>query len=385
MAQSELPAGAPVPVSVLTGFLGAGKTTLLNRLLQDSGMANTAVIINEFGEVGLDHLLVEAADDDVFEMASGCLCCTIRGDLVDTLIRLIERRDTGEIKAFDRVVIETTGLADPAPVLHTIMNHPYLLQRYRLEGVITVVDAYNGPATLDAQPEAVKQVAVADRIVLTKADLLVGVPGENQLFAIVGRLRKLNPAARLLEVQRDVSPERLFNCGLYDPESKAPDVARWLAAEAYEVPERAARGKRRRKSSGHKHDGHHHHDVNRHDEHIRSFAIANDKAISLWGFELFLELLKSYHGPNLLRVKGIVKLDDDEERPMVIHGVQHIFHPPARLDGWPDGDRRSRLVFITRDIDREELDKLFQAFTDPVRGGADAFRDDTLSLRRGDG
>ena len=277
-------------------------------------------------------------------------------------------------------------MADPAPVLHTLMNHPYLLQRFRLEGVITVVDAFNGPETLDTHLEAVKQVAVADRIVLTKADLLVGVPGENQLFDIITRLRKLNPAARLLEVQRDVSPDRLFNAGLYDPETKSPDVARWLAADAYEVPERAARGRRRRSihDHAHNHDHDHHHDVNRHDDHIRAFSIANDKPISLWGFELFLELLRSYHGPNLLRVKGIVKLEDDEDRPMVIHGVQHVFHPPARLDAWPDDDRRSRLVFITKDIERSELDKLFQAFTDPVRGGADAFRDDTLSLRRGD-
>ena len=374
---------SPIPVSVLTGFLGAGKTTLLNKLLGDPAMAGMAVIINEFGEIGLDHLLVETADDNIFEMAAGCLCCTIRGDLVDTLIQLIEKRDTGDVMAFDRVVIETTGLADPAPVLHTLMNHPYLLQRFRLEGVITVVDAFNGPATLDQHIEAVKQVAVADRIVLTKADLLTGLSGENQLFDIIGRLRKLNPAARLLEVVRDVTPDRLFNAGLYDPDSKTPDVARWLAADAYEVPERAARGRRRRKH-GHSHDHNHHHDVNRHDEHIGAFSIANDKAISLWGFELFLELLRSYHGPNLLRVKGIVKLDDDENRPMVIHGVQHVFHPPVRLDSWPDDDHRSRLVFITQNIERDELDKLFQAFTDPVRGGADAFRDDTLSLRRED-
>ena len=372
---------SPIPVSVLTGFLGAGKTTLLNKLLGDPAMAGMAVIINEFGEIGLDHLLVETADDNIFEMAAGCLCCTIRGDLVDTLIQLIERRDTGDVMAFDRVVIETTGLADPAPVLHTLMNHPYLLQRFRLEGVITVVDAFNGPDTLDAHEEAVKQVAVADRIVLTKADLLTGLPGEDQLFDIIGRLRKLNPAARLLEVVRDVTPDRLFNAGLYNPETKSADVARWLAADAYEVPERAARGRRRR---SHDHDHGHHHDVNRHDEHIRAFTIANDKAVSLWGFELFLELLRSYHGPNLLRVKGIVKLEDDENRPMVIHGVQHVFHPPTRLEAWPDDDHRSRLVFITRDIERSELDKLFQAFTDPVRGGADAFRDDTLSLRPGD-
>ncbi len=191
----------PIPVSVVTGFLGAGKTSLLNRILTDPAMRNTAVVINEFGEVGLDHLLVEKTDDNIFEMSSGCLCCTIRGELVDTLVKLIEKRDRGEVLAFERLVIETTGLADPAPVLHTVMNHPYLVERYRLEGVITVVDTVNGEATLDSHAEAVKQVAVADRIVITKADLLVGREGEDRLHAIIARLRKLNPAARLLEVR----------------------------------------------------------------------------------------------------------------------------------------------------------------------------------------
>jgi G3E family GTPase len=375
----------PIPVSVLTGFLGAGKTTLLNRILSDPAMRNTAVVINEFGEIGLDHLLVEKTDDNIFEMASGCLCCTIRGDLVDTLIRLIEKRDRGEVLAFARLVIETTGLADPAPVLHTVMSHPYLVQRYRLEGVIAVVDTVNGEATLDAHAEAVKQVAVADRIVITKADLLSGLKGEDRLHAIIARLRKLNPAARLLEVARDVTPERLFNTGLYDPATKTSEVRRWLAAEAYDPAARRGGRGRRSHHRGHDH-GHNHghdHDVNRHDDHIRAFCVTSERAIEPWGFDLFCDLVKSYHGPNLLRLKAIVKLSDDPLRPVVIHGVQHIFHPPVRLAAWPDADHRSRLVFITRDIDKAEIDKLFAAFTDPVTGGAEAFADDTLSLRRG--
>ena len=354
-----------IPVAVLTGFLGAGKTTLLNFLLKDPFLANAAVIINEFGDVGIDHLLVERSDENVMEMASGCLCCTIRGDLIDTLHNLLERRDAGSIKAFDRVVIETTGLADPAPVLHSVMSEPTLLARCRLEGVITVVDAANGMATLDAHAEAVKQVAVADRIVLAKVDLLEGREGEDMLFAIIARLRKLNPAARLLTTHRnEATAQHLFNMGLFDPAKKTPDVRGWLAAEAYE--------KRH----------HHHHDVSRHDAHIRSFSFTETQAISAAGLELFLELLKSHHGANMLRMKAIVKVADDPTRPVVLHGVQHVFHPPVRLAAWPDGDERTRLVFIVKDIDKAMIEGLFRAFTDQISGGAAAFTDKTLSLNR---
>lgn len=375
---------AIVPVAVLTGFLGAGKTSLLNFLLKDPLLSTAAVIINEFGEVGIDHLLVERSDENIVEMSSGCLCCTIRGDLIDTIVSLLEKRARYEIKQFDRIVIETTGLADPAPVLHAVMSDPRLLSACRLEGVITVVDAVNGMQTLDAHPEAVKQVAVADRIVLTKVDLLTGREGEDMLFAIIGRLRKLNPAARLLTTHRnEATAERLFNMGLFDPGKKSPDVRRWLAAESYETGEK--RGRRRNHGlhgAEGDHQHHHHHDVSRHDEHIRSFCFSDANPISPQGLELFLELLKSYHGPNLLRMKGIVKVSDDPARPVILHGVQHIFHPPVRLAAWPDGDATTRLVFIVKDIEKPMIEGLFRAFTDQLTGGADAFTDKTLSLSR---
>lgn len=369
----------PIPVAILTGFLGAGKTTLLNTLLKDPLLASAAVIINEFGDVGIDHLLVERADENIVEMASGCLCCTIRGDLIDTIHDLLARRGRGEIKSFDRIVIETTGLADPAPVLHAVMSEPGLLAACRLEGVITVVDAVNGMATLDAHPEAVKQVAVADRIVLTKVDLLEGREGEDLLFAIIGRVRKLNPAARLLTTHRnEAAAERLFTMGLFDPAAKTVDVQKWLSAEAYDTGEK----RNRRHRHHHEHGHHHHHDVSRHDDHIRAFSFTEVNAISPQGLELFMELLKSYHGANMLRMKGIVKMSDDPKRPVVLHGVQHVFHPPVRLTDWPDGDERTRLVFIVKDIEKPMIEGLFRAFTDQITGGADAFTDKTLSLNR---
>lgn len=338
----------PIPLTVLTGFLGAGKTSLLNRLVRDPALAGTAVIINEFGEIGLDHLLVKSVDDNIVLLQSGCLCCTLRGDLVAALEGLLRDLDNGRV-TFHRVVLETTGLADPAPLLQTAMSHPYLVMRYRLDGVVTLVDAINGGATLDAHMESVKQVAVADRLVLTKSDLANAPAQCAAMTELLTRLKTLNPAAPVLDAAKgEATPDRLFDCGLYDPTRKIPEVSRWLADEAYATAQ-------------HDHD-HHHHDVNRHDDRIRAFTFATDTPIPAASFEMFIDLIRSLHGPKLLRLKGIVKIAEFPDEPLVIHGVQHVMHPPVRLEGWPDADRRTRIVVIARELAPEAVTRLFDAF-----------------------
>ncbi len=368
-----------IPVTVLTGFLGSGKTTVLNKLLRRPELADTAVIINEFGEIGLDHLLVEKSDDEgMVTLNSGCLCCTVRGDLVRTMSELFLKRSRGEVSNFKRMVVETTGLADPAPILHTLMTDPLLASRYRLDGVVTTVDAVNGGNTLDNHQEAIKQAAVADRLLLTKVDIADAGP----LADLKHRLQHLNPGATAISITAgEIEPNAILNAGLYNPESKTADVKKWLQAEAYEGSH--DHGHHHGHDHGHddKHDHGHDdkhgdghgeqdpHDVNRHDDRIRSFCMTFDEPMSWSTVAAAFDALVTYRGPDLLRMKGILNVKDTD-KPVVIHGVQHVFHPPATLEAWPEGDdRKSRVVFITRDIAESTIRKVFTSFFEAEKKG----------------
>ena len=332
-----------IPVNLITGFLGSGKTTLLNRLLRSPRLANAAVLINEFGEVGLDHLLIERLDAETVILQSGCVCCTMRGDLAEAMRDLFSRRERGLVPAFDRLAIESTGLADPAPIVSTLMAEPVLRHHFRLGNVVATVDAVNGARHLAENPESVKQVAIADRLVITKSD----IADPEEARRLESWLRRLNPSAAVVDLaERGVDPDDLMASDVYDPATKSLEAQRWLAEETYEA-------------DGGRHA--HERDPNRHERGIRAFCLTFDRPLDWTAFGLWLTMLLHAHGGKVLRVKGMLNVVD-VSTPIVIHGLQHIVHPPAHLDGWPSTDRRSRIVFIVRDLEPAAIERSLLAF-----------------------
>jgi G3E family GTPase len=338
------PLSGRIPVSILTGVLGSGKTTLLTRLLRDPQMNRVAVVINELGEVGIDHDLVTSVTENVTLLANGCLCCTVRTDLQETLRDLFTRRRNGQIADFDRIVVETTGLADPAPILQTLSSDGLLAAHFRLDGLVTLVDAVNGSGQLETQPESLKQAAIADRLIITKSDLVEPFA----LQALQERLAQINPLAAVrTAVMGDIEPSYLTGLGLGSARAGLAALDRFLGLPQGETgsPEAAGAYLGRRLGPGH-------------DAGIRSFVLRFEAPFSADVFTAALEMLTRLRGPDLLRVKGFVNV---EGAPMVVQGVQHVFHPAVALAAWPSEDRSTRLVFITRRIEPEAVKALFQA------------------------
>ena len=354
-------------ITVITGFLGSGKTTLLNTLLKHPEMSQAAVIVNEFGEIGIDYDLVERSDENIVQLANGCLCCSVKGDLIDTFRDLYIQRNAGTIPYFDRVVIETTGIADPAPVLQIIFTNPMVMNHYSLDGVVTTVDVINGVSSLERFPECVKQAAIADRLILTKSDLVEVSDHGEKVKDLSDRLRALNPAAPIVVRNTgDVDPGDLFGTGMFNPETKTIDFNSWLNPEQYlsettENPFNANEADSEVTLSYYKDHGHTPEDRRGNDNHhhnplIKTFCIVRDEPMSLEMLRMFLEGLSNEAGPDLLRVKGIVNIENEPERPAIIQGAQLIFHSLEFMDRWPSEDHRTRIVFITHNIDKKYIE-----------------------------
>lgn len=325
-----------IPVNVITGFLGSGKTTLLQGLLASPEMADAAVLINEFGEIALDHHLLMRVDENTTVLGSGCVCCTVREDLVGAMRALFSRRERGEIPRFRRMVIETSGLADPASIVFTVLREPVLQYHFRLGNIVTTVDAVNGRNLLDSFPESLRQVAMADRIVVTKTDLCE----PEDVPPLLARLRALNPAASVRDsATGDLRPGPLLFEDVYDSEGKMAEAARWIetAADSHGTP-------------GHAHT-----------EGVQSFCITVDRPLNWTAFGIWLTMLLQRHGLKVLRVKAVLNVLGSDT-PVAVHGVQHIVHPPVHLPGWPDAERRSRIVFIVKDLERGPIEASLAAF-----------------------
>lgn len=342
---------APLPITLLTGFLGSGKTTVLNHLVRT--LPRTAILMNEFGEVALDHQLLQKMEGPMALLSGGCVCCTISGSLSPTLKNLWMARKKGDIPAFERVIIETTGVADPVPVLDTLLHDNWVRARFRLDGVVTTVDAVFGMQQLDAHLEASKQAAVADRLLLTKTDL---APAD-AVAALRMRLARLNPAADLVTVTHgELDPAAIQNLGLWNAETRSPDVVRWLKQARYQPARASTLG------------GKPHAEL--HDARIQAFSVVLDEPLDRYGLQSALNMLTSFRAENLLRFKALVNLQN-EPLPVVLHGIQHVLYPEVQLDAWPDDDRRSRFVFIVRDLEPEFVARLLADFTGAARGAVE--------------
>lgn len=325
-----------IPVSIITGFLGSGKTTLLNRLLQHDAFRNSLVIVNEFGDIGIDHLLVSAPAENLRLLSNGCLCCEVIGGLVETLADIAQKRASGEISKFDRVLVETSGLADPVPIIHTLVTNTELSRIFRLDTVVGVVDAVHAVAQINRQDEARKQIAVSDVLLVSKIDLV----SDDALHEVQAVVKSINAGAELMHiVQGEVEPEQLFGRGSSDGRSRVPEVERWIVSHTNAVPV-MGHGLR---STSHAGD-------------VHTFTLFHDTPTNAAGLATWFSMLAGFKGPNLLRLKGIVNVEGD---PYVVHAVQTIFHEPVRLEKWPSEDRRTRIVFIGRKLDRDAITRVF--------------------------
>ena len=340
-----------IPVNVLTGALGSGKTTLLKALLRAPRLTGTMVLVNELGEVGIDHHLVEHASESTLLLENGCLCCAMRDDLKTALKDLHSRRARGEIPRYERVVVETTGIADPVPIAYTLLAEPVLQHHYRLGNVVTVVDAVNAAVQLDRFAESVKQVALADRLVVSKLD----IAGPGALEALRPRLARVNPDALVVAADSpDLDPIGLLIADIHDRRSKNAEVERWMRSTS---------------DAAAAHEDHH-----PHTESITACCFTFDAVLDWTAFGVWMSMLLHRHGDQVLRMKGLLNVAG-VPGPVLVNGVQHLVHPPAHLDRWPDEDRRSRLVVISSGLDREEIGRslhAFNALANPPRAGRDS-------------
>lgn len=340
------------PISIITGFLGSGKTTLINRLLPSPALAHTAVLVNEFGEISIDDDLIQNGDDTVIELTNGCVCCSLSDDLATTLDELIEKRESGELSGFDKVVIETTGLANAGPIVQILSGDPLVRRNYTLDRVVTTVDAVNGPRSLDTHAQSVEQVAVADQLVLTKLDLLNEPENTPKLPPLKRRLESLNPSASITDARAENLDIALFST---ENDTKNPVSAAHLERRAVQLETGAS------DHVHHHHGDHDHRHSGRHDDHIKSFCILRDEPLTLQQVERFCSALGENAGPNLLRVKGIMSIAEKPDTPAVIHGVQEVAATMEWLDSWPSGDRRTRIVFIGWDLEPDAVESLLVA------------------------